>query len=140
MPFLLFLSIALLPAILHANERQDSIYTVRTVLLDAGHGGAKPGTRGAKALEKDVVLQVVMKLGKAIEKEIPGVKVLYTRTNDVDVDLYKRIEFANKHRADLFISVHCNATPARRRSNRSEERSVGQECVSTGRSRWSTDH
>ena len=90
------------------------MYTVRTVVLDAGHGGAKPGTRGAKSLEKDVVLQVVLKLGKAIEKEIPGVKVLYTRTTDIDVDLYKRIEFANQHRADLFISVHCNATPDRR--------------------------
>lgn len=116
-PFLFLLSLALLPILLPANERQDSVYTVRTVVLDAGHGGAKPGTRGARSLEKDVVLQVALKLGKAIEKEIPGVKVLYTRTTDVDVDLYKRIEFANKHRADLFISIHCNATPARRRKN-----------------------
>ncbi|WP_229738794.1 N-acetylmuramoyl-L-alanine amidase family protein [Parapedobacter pyrenivorans] len=96
---------------------QDSVYTVRTVVLDAGHGGNKPGTRGAKSLEKDVVLQVTLKLGKAIEKEIPGVKVLYTRTTDIDVDLYKRAEFANKNKADLFISIHCNATPARRRRN-----------------------
>lgn len=113
-PFLFFLSIIILPAILLANDRQDTVYTIRTVVLDAGHGGAKPGTRGARSLEKDVVLQVVLKLGKAIEKEIPGVKVLYTRTTDVDVELYKRIEFANQHRADLFISVHCNATPIRR--------------------------
>ncbi|MFB2118684.1 N-acetylmuramoyl-L-alanine amidase [Parapedobacter sp. 2B3] len=120
-PFLFFLSLVTLPTILVANEHRDSIYTVRTIVLDAGHGGDKPGTRGAKSLEKDVVLQVVLKLGKAIEKELPGVKVLYTRTTDVDVDLYKRIDFANKNRADLFISVHCNATglkPVRRRNSK----------------------
>ena len=116
-PFLFILSLVILPATLLAKEPQDTVYTIRTVVLDAGHGGNKPGTRGARSSEKDVVLQVVLKLGKAIEKEIPGVKVLYTRTTDVDVDLYKRIEFANQHRADLFISVHCNATPARRRRN-----------------------
>ena len=111
-PFLFFLSIVFLPSLSYAGVFQDTVaYTVRTVVLDAGHGGDKPGTRGARSREKDVVLQVVLKLGKAIEKEIPGVKVLYTRTTDVDVDLYKRIEYANEHKADLFISVHCNATP-----------------------------
>ncbi len=53
-------------------------------------------------------------MGKAIEQELPGVKVLYTRTTDVNVELYKRIEFANESRADLFISVHLNAAPERR--------------------------
>lgn len=102
------------PTVSFANKYQDTAYTVKTVVLDPGHGGDKPGTRGSRAAEKDVVLQVVLKLGKAIEKEIPGVKVIYTRTTDIDVDLYKRIELANKHKADLFISVHCNATPERR--------------------------
>lgn len=112
-----FLSLFIFPTISFANKYQDTVYTVRTIVLDAGHGGNKPGTRGAKSLEKDVVLQVTLKLGKAIEKEIPGVKVLYTRTTDIDVDLYKRAEFANKNKADLFISIHCNATPSRRRRN-----------------------
>src|SRR5690606_8827653 len=85
-----------------ANTYGDSIYTVKTIVIDPGHGGDKSGTAGAISLEKNVVLQVALKLGKAIEKEIPGVKVLYTRTTDVDVDLYKRIEFANEKKADLF--------------------------------------
>lgn len=110
----LLLLLITIPTITFANKYRDSVYTVKTVVLDAGHGGNKPGTKGAKSLEKDVVLQIVLKLGKAIERDIPGVKVLYTRTTDIDVDLYKRAEFANKHKADLFISVHCNATPARR--------------------------
>ena len=109
--FLFFLSVISLPIVSFSATLQDSMYAIRTVVLDAGHGGDKPGTRGARSREKDVALQVVLKLGKAIEKEMPGVKVLYTRTTDVDVDLYKRIEFANEHKADLFISVHCNATP-----------------------------
>lgn len=107
----------LIPTISFANKYQDTLYTVKTIVLDAGHGGDKPGTKGAISLEKDVVLQVALKLGKAIESEIPGVKVFYTRTTDVDVELYKRIEFANDKKADLFISIHCNATPARRRRN-----------------------
>ncbi|MGV3761618.1 N-acetylmuramoyl-L-alanine amidase family protein [Parapedobacter sp.] len=113
-PFLFFLSFALLPALILANEQQDSIYRVRTIVLDAGHGGPIPGARGATSLEKDVALQVVLKLGKAIVKEMPDVRVLYTRTTDVNVELYKRIEFANENRADLFISVHLNSAPAPR--------------------------
>ncbi|MBK1441701.1 N-acetylmuramoyl-L-alanine amidase [Parapedobacter sp. ISTM3] len=103
-----------IPTISFANKYQDTAYTVRTIVLDAGHGGDKPGARGATSLEKNIALQVALKLGKAIESEIPGVKVHYTRTTDVDVELYKRIEFANAKKADLFISIHCNAAPARR--------------------------
>ena len=103
-----------IPTISLANKYRDSVYTVKTVVLDAGHGGEIPGARGATSLEKNIALQVVLKLGKAIEREMPGVKVLYTRTTDVNVELYKRIELANKNKADLFISVHCNAAPAKR--------------------------
>ena len=82
-------------------------------MLDAGHGGDKPGARGSSSLEKNLTLQVALKLGKAIEAQIPGVKVYYTRTTDIDVPLYRRIEFANEKRADLFISIHCNSIAPR---------------------------
>ena len=104
----------LIPTISLANKYQDTVYAVKTIVLDAGHGGQIPGARGSRSLEKDIALQVVLKLGKAIEKQMPGVNVLYTRTTDVNVELYKRIEFANTHSADLFISVHLNAAPDRR--------------------------
>ncbi|MGK6352997.1 N-acetylmuramoyl-L-alanine amidase family protein [Parapedobacter sp. DT-150] len=100
-----------------ANADQDTIYTVRTIVLDAGHGGEIPGAQGASSLEKNIALQVALKLGKAIETQIPGTKVYFTRTTDVNVELYKRIEFANAKKADLFISIHCNATPLRRVRN-----------------------
>ena len=107
--FLLALSIS---TVASANQYADSVYTIRTIVLDAGHGGDKPGARGSSSLEKNLALQVTLKLGKAIEAAIPGVKVYYTRTTDVDVELYKRIELANSKRADLFISIHCNSVPA----------------------------
>src|SRR5690606_25226682 len=111
-PYFLFL-LTSLPTFASANKYADSIYTIRSIVLDAGHGGDKPGARGSSSLEKHLALQVTLKLGKAIEAQIPGVKVYYTRTTDVDVDLYKRIEFANNKRADLFISIHCNSVPAK---------------------------
>ncbi|WP_025765075.1 N-acetylmuramoyl-L-alanine amidase family protein [Dyadobacter tibetensis] len=88
-----------------------AVTKVKTVVLDAGHGGKDPGTRGRTTQEKDVALNVVLDLGKRIKKEFPDVKVLYTRSTDVFVELTERSAFANRNRADLFISVHCNATP-----------------------------
>lgn len=82
---------------------------ITTVCLDAGHGGKDAGARGRRSLEKNLALEVVLKLGKKIEKEMPGVKVIYTRTEDVFIDLYARPALANKHNADLFISVHLNS-------------------------------
>ncbi|HZH55480.1 MAG TPA: N-acetylmuramoyl-L-alanine amidase [Sphingobacteriaceae bacterium] len=97
-----------------AAAADESIYHIRTIVLDPGHGGNKPGTVGKKSKEKDVVLDIALKLGKAIEKELPDVKVHFTRTTDVDVDIYKRTALANEKKADLFISIHCNAAPYRR--------------------------
>lgn len=84
-----------------------------TVVLDPGHGGKDPGTIGTKRyktiFEKDIVLSVALKVGALLEKEMPDVKVIYTRKTDVFVELHKRGEIANKADADLFISIHINA-------------------------------
>lgn len=84
---------------------------VRLIVVDAGHGGQDGATHGAISKEKNVALQVALKLGKAIEAQIPGVRVIYTRQTDVFVKLYERIGLANKEKADLFISIHCNSMP-----------------------------
>jgi N-acetylmuramoyl-L-alanine amidase len=84
---------------------------VKTIVIDAGHGGEDGATRGAISKEKDVALQVALKLGKAIEDALPDVKVVYTRKTDVFLKLYERINIANKEKADLFISIHCNSMP-----------------------------
>lgn len=78
------------------------------VVLDAGHGGDDPGNRGNGYYEKDIALNIVLEIGKELEK-IPGIKVIYTRKKDVFVTLAGRADIANDAGADLFISVHCNA-------------------------------
>ncbi|MBT9391698.1 N-acetylmuramoyl-L-alanine amidase [Hymenobacter sp. NST-14] len=85
-------------------------YKLRTVVLDAGHGGKDRGCTGVKAREADVALKLVLALGKQIEENMPYVKVIYTRKTDVFVELADRAGIANKHNADLFISIHCNAS------------------------------
>ena len=85
---------------------------LKTVVIDAGHGGKDPGCIGAakKSFEKDVALDIALRVGKLIKQKMPEVNVIYTRKSDVFVPLWKRASIANKNRADLFISIHCNAT------------------------------
>jgi N-acetylmuramoyl-L-alanine amidase len=91
----------------------QSGYKVRTLVIDAGHGGLKPGAAGSFSKEKDIALQVALKLGKKFQDDMPEVKILYTRTKDVDVDFFKRAAIANNAKADLFISIHCNSSGSR---------------------------
>lgn len=79
------------------------------VVIDAGHGGKDPGCLGSYTREKDVALNVALKTGKLISDNCPNVKVIYTRSTDVFVELYRRAKIANDNHADLFISFHCNA-------------------------------
>lgn len=85
-------------------------YKLKTIVLDAGHGGHDSGCHGPSgSYEKDVTLKVVLALGKMIEEKYPDIKVLYSRKTDVFITLQDRALLANKNNADLFISVHCNA-------------------------------
>ena len=88
-------------------ERADNV--VDTVVIDAGHGGKDPGTRGVSLKEKDVALKIALKVGSYIQKNIPGVKVIYTRKDDRYLALDERAAIANRNKADLFICIHANA-------------------------------
>lgn len=79
-----------------------------TVVIDAGHGGKDPGNRGNNYYEKKIVLNIALKTGELLKKE-KGVKVVYTRTSDRYITLNGRANIANKAKADLFISIHCDA-------------------------------
>ena len=84
-------------------------YRLRTVVLDAGHGGKDRGCAGAQAREADVALDIILELGRQMKAEMPDVKIIYTRKTDVFIELDERAAIANRNHADLFISVHCNA-------------------------------
>lgn len=111
---LLILSVLFGGASLQAATGQES--GIRAVVIDAGHGGPKyPGASYGGHHEKNINLQIALKLGKLIEQEMPSVKVIYTRTTDkqfstdLNADLQARADIANRAEADLFISIHANA-------------------------------
>lgn len=84
-------------------------YKIRTVVIDAGHGGRDPGTAGKSTKEKEINLAVSLELGAVIKKYLPEVNVVYTRTTDTFVELHSRASIASKNNCDVFISIHCNA-------------------------------
>lgn len=84
---------------------------LRTIVIDAGHGGDATGAKGAFSYEKDICLDIALKLGKKIEAALPDVKVIQTRTNDANTPNKWRADFANKNGGDLFVSIHVNAMP-----------------------------
>ena len=97
--------------IVHAQNEQTSV--LKKVVIDPGHGGRHPGAVSAKSQEKNIVLDIALKVGKMINEKYPDVEVIYTRKTDVYVDIYKRGEIANKAQANLFISIHANANASK---------------------------
>jgi len=91
------------------NQKVDNKRAITKIVIDAGHGGHDSGCLGSKSKEKDVALAIALKLGNYIKKGFPEVKVIYTRSTDVFVELYNRAKIANDNKADLFISIHCNS-------------------------------
>ena len=86
---------------------------LKTVVIDAGHGGHDPGCLGESAREKTVCLNVALRLGRLITNYFPDVRVIYTRDTDVFVKLHERAQIANDHKADLFISIHANSAQSK---------------------------
>ncbi len=110
----LFLMLLLLAAVLVStpcSSQTASDVKLRTVVIDAGHGGHDPGavSKYSKLKEKEINLDLALRLGRKIEAAYPDVKVVYTRKTDVFKELSERGRIANDCRADLFISIHVNS-------------------------------
>ncbi|MFN8284267.1 MAG: N-acetylmuramoyl-L-alanine amidase [Chitinophagales bacterium] len=96
----------------YPTSKSTGNYKIKTIVLDAGHGGHDTGCNGPSgSYEKTVTLKVILALGKLIEEKYPDIKVLYSRKTDEFITLQDRALLANKNNADLFLSVHCNANP-----------------------------
>ena len=93
------------------NKKNIDKWNFDVVVIDPGHGGKDPGAVGvSNEREKDITLAIALKVGELLKKEMPDVKVVYTRKDDTFVDLYKRGKIANENNGKLFISIHCNST------------------------------
>jgi len=93
----------------HLDHFPKRDFQLKTIVIDAGHGGHDHGCSGAHSKEKYISLKIAKKLGNYIKGRFPKVKVIYTREADVFVPLHTRAKIANDARADLFVSIHCNA-------------------------------
>ncbi len=124
--FIIFLSALFSIQARQSLSAQSSGKTLKTIVLDAGHGGKDPGAIGSFSSEKNIALAVVLKLGKILKDSIPGLKVVYTRNSDVFIELKERGIIANKASGDLFVSVHVNSTAGRYERVRTGSRTVGK--------------
>jgi len=107
-------------AIIMLNPLQNTFAQQKKfkVVIDAGHGGHDTGTRGTgrmKKREKDIALAVAKLVAQKL-KNYKDIHPILTRRKDIFLELYQRAEIANKHKADLFVSIHCNANKNKRAS------------------------
>lgn len=112
----LFVTTLLLLAFISFNAlaqdaAKQSTFKLKTIVIDAGHGGKDPGARGNVSREKDVALMLAKKLKKAIDDSLPDVNTVMTRSDDTFIELHRRADIANNNKGNLFISIHLNSSP-----------------------------
>jgi N-acetylmuramoyl-L-alanine amidase len=89
---------------------------IKTIIVDAGHGGTDQGAKGAYSTEAQITLQLSLKVAGLLQKELPDTKIIETRTTDVYNSVREKAAFANQNKGDLFVCIHVNAAPPIRHS------------------------
>jgi N-acetylmuramoyl-L-alanine amidase len=108
---------------LPAGAQKD--FRINKIVIDPGHGGKDPGCNGHHSREKEIALAIGLELGRQIKATHPDVEVIYTRDKDVFIPPNERAAIANRNKADLFISIHCNYIGIRNRASGSETYVLG---------------
>ena len=94
--------------------KNENNWKITTIVIDPGHGGKDPGAIGYHNIkEKHIVLDIAKELGSFLKKEMPNLKVIYTRDDDTFLGLKNRTAFANKNEGHMFLSIHANASTAK---------------------------
>lgn len=99
--------------VIKESQIEETDYRIKTVVIDAGHGGKDPGCSGGNSREKHLALGIAKKVSEAMSRYYPHLRVIMTRDEDVFIPLHERAAIANRNSADLFISIHCNYMPRR---------------------------
>ncbi|MCB0640604.1 MAG: N-acetylmuramoyl-L-alanine amidase [Phaeodactylibacter sp.] len=113
-------------ALRKAAEFKADPFRLKKIIIDAGHGGYDPGTLGRWSKEKTIALAISLKVTEMIRQRFPDIEVVMTRSDDTFIPLHQRATIANKHNADLFISIHCNYIPNASHVNGTETYVLGQ--------------
>jgi N-acetylmuramoyl-L-alanine amidase len=92
-------------------QQYSAPFRLKTIVIDAGHGGKDPGARGSYSFEKDVALSIAKKTEALLHEAMPQINVIMTRSTDKFIPLNERSQIANNNKANLFISIHCNSSP-----------------------------
>ncbi|WP_454803304.1 N-acetylmuramoyl-L-alanine amidase family protein [Mucilaginibacter phyllosphaerae] len=93
-----------------ADTIKSTGFKLKTIIIDAGHGGKDAGAKGLSSFEKNVTLSIAQKLQAAIKTQISDVATIMTRADDTFIELRRRSDIANKSQGNLFISIHCNSS------------------------------
>ncbi len=108
---LFILSCISIVTILSSFKEEAPQQAVKTIIIDPGHGGHDVGAKGDYSYEKDICLDVSLKLGQLINKQMPNIRLIYTRTTDSYPELHERARMANQNKGDLYLCIHVNAAP-----------------------------
>ncbi|PVD51243.1 hypothetical protein DC498_15275 [Terrimonas sp.] len=109
-------SFFILISLLSYNASLAQKSRIKTIIVDAGHGGREPGAKGSYSTEAQITLALSLKVAALLEKELPDTKIVQSRTTDVFQPVTEKAAFANQNKGDLFVCIHVNAAPPIRHS------------------------